>query len=112
MEKQTNKINSISKDITSTKLEIKNVSALANTTAKSVNKVSEEVINLGNNTSGTIAAMVESITLLSETVQAISEDLTNINSTILQVNENIVEMNKTIKENSDRITVLEEVVNG
>lgn len=112
MEKQTNKINSISKDITSTKLEIKNVSALANTTAKSVNKVSEEVINLGNNTSGTIAAMVESITLLSETVQAISEDLTNINSTILQVNENIVEMNKTIKENSDRITALEEVVNG
>ena len=33
--------------------------------------MSEEVINLGNNTSETISAMVESITLLSEAVTAI-----------------------------------------
>ncbi|MCF0163184.1 MAG: phage tail protein [Fusobacterium necrophorum] len=98
--KSMNKVDNINDDLSFTKLEVKNVSNLANTAVENVNKISKEVVDLGSNTNETIANVVDSVILLSEVVTSLTNELENLNEIIL-------EMNKTIKENSERITLLE-----
>ena len=107
MEKQTKSFSQVNSQLSSTIVQVQNVTTLANNTADNVVKINQEIIDMGTSSGVALEAMAEAIKNINTTVTSIQSDITTLKTNVTTINKSINDINKVVKSNTARIEALE-----
>ena len=107
MEKQTKSFSQVNSQLSSTIVQVQNVTTLANNTADNVVKINQEIIDMGTSSGVALEAIAEAIKNINTTVTSIQSDITTLKTNVTTINKSINDINKVVKSNTARIEALE-----